>query len=279
MTRSGRKNAGFFRMRSIGRSGEPHQALEDLPAPRPVLSSLSMSSLEAIHHARLVCFDNDGTLFASHEVANPAIQRSYVAFCREHDLDLPPPSDETICALTGKPGHEFYREILPEPLKDLGPRFREVCLEEEAREVLARGRFFDGIAELLRDLREAGRRIALVTNAGEVYLGAVRTRMQYDRLLDGIYHYGKNGLLRKEEMIRSAMRDLGEERAVMVGDRASDLEGARGAGVPFVGCLFGYGSEAELDGAELLVRSVEELRSALLDRSPTVDPDQAPTAD
>ena len=63
-----------------------------------------MSSLETIRRAELVCFDNDGTLFASHEVANPAIQRSFVAFCRERGFDLPAPSDERICALTGKPG-------------------------------------------------------------------------------------------------------------------------------------------------------------------------------
>jgi phosphoglycolate phosphatase len=223
---------------------------------------------DAIRRARLVCFDNDGTLFASHEVANPAIQRSYVAFCREHGLDLREPSDEAICALTGKPGHEFYREILPPPLKDLAPRFREVCLEEEAREVLARGRFFDGIDALLADLRAAGRKLALVTNAGEVYLGAVRRRMGYDALLDGIYHYGKGGLLRKEEMIRAAQRDLGETRAVMVGDRASDLEGARGAGVPFVGCLFGYGDAVELAAADAMAESVEQLRTILLDGAP-----------
>lgn len=224
-----------------------------------------MTNLDAIRQARLICFDNDGTLFASHEVANPAIQRSYVAFCQEHGLDLPPPSDERICALTGKPGPVFFREILPEPLQELGPRFREVCLKEEAREVLARGRLYDGVAELLADLRKAGRKLALVTNAGEVYLGAVRTRVGYASTLDGIYHYGRDDLWTKAEMIRAAQRDLGEDRAVMVGDRSSDLEGARGAGVPFVACLYGYGDPAEVVGAEAVVRSVDELRGVLLD--------------
>ena len=230
-----------------------------------------MKNLEPIRQARLVCFDNDGTLFASHEVANPAIQRSYVAFCREHGLDLPPPSDEAICALTGKPGPVFFREILPEPLQDLGPRFRELCLEEEAREVLARGRLFDGIAELLTDLRRAGRKLALVTNAGEVYLDAVRRRVGYESILDGVYYYGWNDLWTKAEMIRAAQRELGESAAVMVGDRSSDLEGARGAGVPFVGCLYGYGDAAEIDGAEATARSVAELRAILMDGGDGLD--------
>jgi len=235
-----------------------------LRMPDQSQSKSAAAAREAIRQAALVCFDNDGTLFASHEVANPAIQRSYVRFCRDHGLDLPAPADARICELTGKPGHEFYREILPEPLRSLGPEFRLMCLEEEAREVLARGRFFDGIAALLADLRAAGRKLALVTNAGEVYCGAVSRRMGYDRLLDGIYHYGKDGRTRKSEMIEAARRDFGAGAAVMVGDRASDLEGARGAGVPFVGCLFGYGSAEELSGAEVLVRSVGELRAVLL---------------
>jgi phosphoglycolate phosphatase-like HAD superfamily hydrolase len=213
--------------------------------------------------ASLVCFDNDGTLFASHEVANPAIQRCFVSYCREHGMDLPPPTDEDICRLTGKPGPEFYYEVLPEPLRGESARFRELCLEEEVREVLARGRLFDGIEPMLVALRAAGRRVVLVTNAGERYLGAVHQRVGYDRLLDGVYHFGKDGHTTKGEMIRSAMRDHERPDAVMVGDRDSDLRGARDAGVPFLGCLYGYGTREELAGADLLVPHVAGMIRAL----------------
>ena len=222
--------------------------------------------MDTITDARLICFDNDGTLFASHEVANPAIQRTHRAFCRARGFELPPPTDEEICRLTGQPGHLFYREIMPEPLRDLAAEFREHCLQEEAREVLERGRFFDGVGALLADLRARGRKLALVTNAGSVYLDAVSRRLGYATTLDGIYHYGKDGLTTKAAMIASARRELGEDQAVMVGDRSSDLEGARGAGVPFVGCR--YGGADELAGADLTVGSVAELRRVLLGNSP-----------
>jgi phosphoglycolate phosphatase-like HAD superfamily hydrolase len=51
--------------------------------------------------------------------------------------------------------------------------------------------------------------------------------------------------------------------AVMVGDRASDLQGARDAGIPFVGCLYGYGSREELSTADLLVPDVPQLAISL----------------
>lgn len=212
---------------------------------------------------QLCCFDNDGTLFASHEVANPAIQRCYVRFCAGHGLRVEAPSDEAICRLTGQPGHTFYREILPEPLRDHSAGFREECLKEEVVEIGARGRLFPGIEEMLIDLRASGRRIALVTNAGPVYMEAVRRKVGYDRLLDGIYHFGRDGLNSKAAMIRAALGELGCGTALMVGDRSSDLEGAAGAGVPFVGCLYGYGEPAELDGADFLVRDVGMLRRLL----------------
>jgi phosphoglycolate phosphatase len=213
--------------------------------------------------ASLVCFDNDGTLFASHEVANPAIQRCFVSFCRERGVDLAPPTDEEICRLTGKPGPEFYHQVLPEPLQGESARFRELCLEEEVREVFERGRLFDGIEPMLLALRAAGRRVVLVTNAGERYLGAGYRRVGYDRLLDGVYHFGKNGHTTKGAMIGSAMRDHGRRDAVMVGDRDSDLRGARDAGVPFLGCLYGYGTREELAGADLLVPDVAGMAGAL----------------
>ncbi len=221
--------------------------------------------MDPIRNADLICFDNDGTLFVSDEVANPAIQRCFVLFARQHGLDLPAPSDEEICKLTGKPGPEFYSEILPQELRELAPRFRDLCLDEEVREVLARGRLYPGIEDLLRGLRAAGTRTALVSNGGERYIAAVAERAGYGGLLDGIYHFGRNGLLRKADMIRTAARELGAATAVMVGDRASDRDAAVEAGVPFIGCLYGYGTSQELGGAQVLVRNPGELARALLD--------------
>ena len=52
----------------------------------------------------------------------------------------------------------------------------------------------------------------------------------------------------------------------MIGDTRFDAAGARDAGVPFLGVLYGYGTRAEMEreGASRFVSSVEELRAALL---------------
>ena len=103
-----------------------------------------------------------------------------------------------------------------------------------------------------------------MTNAGDRYIGAVAERVGYAALLDGLYHHGKDGRASKAEMLRAAHRDLGGAGVVMVGDRHSDLEGARATGAFFIGCTYGYGEAAELEGADRLVGSVAELRSLLV---------------
>lgn len=220
--------------------------------------------------ARLVCFDNDGTLFASHEVANPAIREAFVSYCREQGLEVEAPSDETICRLTGLPGVEFFRRLLPPVLAERAADFRERCLDGEVREVLARGRLYPGARELLLELRAAGKKLALVTNGGHRYVGAVAERVGYASLLDGVYHHGLNGLSSKGEMIRLAVREcVGEvssarDEVVMVGDRHSDVEGAAEAGVSCVGCAYGYGDPAELAAADAVVPDLAALRGVLL---------------
>jgi phosphoglycolate phosphatase-like HAD superfamily hydrolase len=219
--------------------------------------------MQRVRRATLVCLDNDGTIFRSEEVANPAIQREFVRFVALHGLQLPPPDDAAILALTGTPGPVFYREILPPELRHLSEEFRALCIAQEVREVRQYGRFFEGVEELLRDLRAADRKIALVTNGGASYIGAVAERLGYADRFDGIYYFGKNGLASKADMIRAAIRDLGGE-AVMVGDRASDREAADAVGCPFIGCAFGYAGSEELAGARFVAASIDDVRYWLL---------------
>jgi phosphoglycolate phosphatase len=71
----------------------------------------------------------------------------------------------------------------------------------------------------------------------------------------------------KAETIRRALARLpAGGRAVMVGDRRFDVEGAHAHGLPCIGVLWGIGSEEELRAAsaDMLVRTPAELLDAVL---------------
>lgn len=223
---------------------------------------------EATHRLprpEIILFDNDGTLVPSHEVANPAIQEAFALFCREKGIDLVVPTDARIRDLTGQPGETFFRSLLPEEHAALAGDLRARCLDHEVAGMLARASFYDGLGEMLRELKRSGSRLAIVTNGGERYIGAVARRLCYDLLFDRVYFHGMEGLDDKGAMARRAVADLGGGRGVLVGDRRSDLVAARSAGLAFVGCLYGYGGPEELRGADILADSPQELARLLMD--------------
>lgn len=50
---------------------------------------------------------------------------------------------------------------------------------------------------------------------------------------------------------------------VVIGDRIKDLECAQAVGASFVGCLYGYGREGELAGAQKLITDIAQLPGVL----------------
>jgi phosphoglycolate phosphatase len=213
---------------------------------------------------RIIVFDNDGTLVPSHEVANPAIQTAFALFAKEKGLSAPVPTDERIRELTGQPGEVFYRALLPEEEQAWATELRSFCLDHEVEEMLRKARFYDGLGETLATLHARDVLLVLATHGGERYIGAVAQRLNYNSLFARIYHHGFDGLWTKGEMARRALRELGGGPALFVGDRRADLEAARETGIPFVGCLYGYGGMDEIEGADSLVRTSIELSDYLL---------------
>jgi phosphoglycolate phosphatase len=214
---------------------------------------------------RIIIFDNDGTLVPSHEVANPAIQTAFALFCKEKGIETPVPTDERIRELTGQPGDVFYRALLPREHQGWAAELRSYCLDHEVEGMLRHARFYDGLGEMLATLHARGVRLVLASHGGERYIGAIAERLRYETLFDRIYHHGREGLVTKGAMARQAMSELGNGSGLLVGDRRADLDAAREVGIPFAGCLYGYGSAEEMEGADLLLGSPTDLADLLLE--------------
>ena len=127
---------------------------------------------------------------------------------------------------------------------------------------------FDGIPELLDRLRAAGKRLAVATSKND----ALAQRMVRDQGIadkfDAIVGKVRDGLGAKRIVISDALAALGAapDRAVMVGDRFYDVEGALEVGMPCVGVMFGTATREELEGAgaAAVVGSCDELAQVLL---------------
>lgn len=108
-----------------------------------------------------------------------------------------------------------------------------------------------GTKELLRDLRSAGKVLAVATSKPECFAVPILEHFGVDRYFDFIggaelEHGGRNN---KDAVIEYVLERLGvcdRSEAVIVGDRMHDIDGAKKTGIRSVGVLSGYGSKEEL---------------------------------
>jgi len=129
---------------------------------------------------------------------------------------------------------------------------------------------FDGVPEMLKNLKKDGKKIVLATSKPTVFANKILKHFNLYDYFDLTVGSNLDGsLTNKAEVITVALERLGnfkKDRAVMVGDRSHDVIGGIKNGLFTVGVTFGYGSEEELKaaGASHIVNSVKELMEFLI---------------
>ncbi len=217
--------------------------------------------------ADVIFFDNDGTIFNSESGVLVAVQEGFREFAERHHLaDLQPPTITRIKQLTGSPNREFFPAILPPELAHLAPELRDTCLKHETRAIHEHGELYDGAVETLRELRLRGKKLVLITHAGEEYLSATAERFGYEQLFDRLYHAGLHGLADKSEMMVHALDALSLNGAALtaVGDKRADMEAGRANGATTVFAAYGFGEPDDRELADFVINSPADLLNLIL---------------
>lgn len=109
---------------------------------------------------------------------------------------------------------------------------------------------FPGIREQLLKLRADGYYLALASCKPEYQCVPICGHFHLTELLDGIYGASKdNSRLDKDQVIRYCFDKIGfdasaGDKAVMIGDRYTDIDGAHACGLDTIGCRWGYARPA-----------------------------------
>lgn len=212
----------------------------------------------AAHSARkVVLLDLDGTLTQSDEGIQTCVKRAYDIMGyprptqRQLDTFIGPPIQESM-ARYGVPenmldrGIELYREgyntpLFPDPLHP-GQKVPGMYLNK----------VYDGIDGALDKLRSAGYFLAVATCKPEPQAKSIIEYFGLAGKLDGTWGASlDNSRLHKDQVIRHCFDSIGfdaaaGDRAVMVGDRWTDADGAHAMGLDCIGCEWGYAEPGEL---------------------------------
>ena len=205
-----------------------------------------------------ILFDLDGTLTESALGVRLSIEHTMSALglscpdLSDYTLYIGPPLEDTFRGMCGVPGElvqtamQTYRDYYGVA----GISFNGV---------------YDGVFELLDSLRELGCKLAVCTSKNEPVAVRVCDTYGLTERIDAVCGSTADGSLKaKADLIPSAMRALGctvKSRAVMIGDTHFDADGARLAGVDFIGVTYGYGTRESMvsSGAEIFASSPAEI--------------------
>lgn len=227
------------------------------------------------HPSRVVLLDLDGTLTKSDSGILAAAVRTYKL------LGRPVPTNEELSTFVGPPLIEsftnhgladeadkavaLYREAYTQPTFDdpqnPGQKVPGMFLNE----------VYPGIVESMDELRRRGYVLALATCKPEPQAQRICDRFGLSKHLD--YLFGAsldNTRIHKAQVIRygfDAIHFDEEEgdRAVMVGDRWTDVDGGHFAGVKSIGCRWGFSAPGELEkhGADMIIDTTDQLPDAV----------------
>lgn len=206
---------------------------------------------------KTVLFDLDGTL------TDPGlgITNSVAYALKKYGIEVE--EREKLYSFIGPPLNDSFKKCYgfsDEKAMEAIMYYREYFSEKGIFE----NEVYDGIKELLRRVKESGRKIVLATSKPEEFALRILEHFELTEFFDVVAGASMDEKRNKKgDVIKYALEKgcLTPEDAVMIGDREHDVLGAQENGIDTIGVLYGYGSRDELEkaGAMYIAETVNDI--------------------
>ena len=208
-----------------------------------------------------ILFDLDGTIVRSDLGITKGVQKSLEHFGIYEELDdlkkfVGPPMVESYTNFYG-----FSLEQYKEALDVFHDYYRTVGIFE--------CELYDGIEEMLDSLSKEYK-LYVATSKPEREAKRVIEHFGLDKYFtfvggsDGDFNTKRATKTAVIEYVLETNKIMDRGFAIMVGDKSHDIVGAGNAGLKSIGVLYGYGDLEEFEGANYIVKNVEDLRDMFL---------------
>ena len=221
--------------------------------------------VSAVSIPNTVIFDLDGTLVDTAPDLAAALRVVIAA------RGLKGPSDEEVRVMIGGGAALMVRRAFevaqPETEDHVIDAAHADFLEEYRANLAVRSKPFPGVIEALEWLAARGSRLGVCTNKYEDFSTALLRQLKIDHYFGSVLG-GDSLPVRKPDggHILGVVRALGSTPgdAIMIGDSATDVDGARNAGIPVIVVTHGYTPvpAGEL-GADAVIDTCAELPDVL----------------
>ena len=208
-----------------------------------------------------ILFDLDGTIVKSDLGITKGVQKSLEHFGINEKLEdlkkfVGPPMVESYTNFYG-----FSLKQYEEALDVFHDYYRTVGIFE--------CELYDGIEEMLDSLSREYK-LYVATSKPEREARRVIEHFGLDKYFtfvggsDGDFNTKRATKTAVIEYVLETNKIMDRGFAIMVGDKSHDIVGAGNAGLKSIGVLYGYGDLEEFEGANYIVKNVEDLRDMFL---------------
>ena len=196
---------------------------------------------------KYILIDLDGTLTNPKEGITRCVQHALRHFGIERECD-------ELTEFIGPPLKEQFMKYASLSEEE-GEKAVEVYRERFAPIGLFENELYDGVIQMLADLKKQGKILAMATSKPTFFAQQISDKFgisPYLSCLTGSELDGRN--TDKAAVIKIVMDKLGAtaDETIMVGDRMHDCEGARKCGIECIGVSYGFAAEDELEGCGVL---------------------------
>jgi phosphoglycolate phosphatase len=183
---------------------------------------------------KTIIFDLDGTLFKTETIFVEAINNLCIARGVESW------ERDKLIELIGKPMTDICRIIFGDKITDEEVEIiRNEVRSIEGKLLVESGMLYDGVVEILDNLKEDGYTLCICTNGSENYVNRILNNFRLENKFSIIKSRVEG--LTKAQQIKQILDENGCCSAVVVGDRFTDFEAANDTGCLSIGVSYGYG--------------------------------------
>ena len=206
-----------------------------------------------------ILFDLDGTLTDPGEGITNSVAYALKKF------GIEPPEREDLYPFIGPPLKDSFARFygMSDAESDLAVKYYR---EYYAEKGMLENALYNGIPQLLEELRRRGKHVILATSKPDVYAEKILIHFGLIKHFDFVAGALLDGSrVNKDDVIAHALKSCSlfskTDRILMVGDRKHDVLGAAAHGIDTLGVTFGYGSKDELvnSGAKYIAGTPEEI--------------------
>lgn len=208
-----------------------------------------------------VLLDFDGTIADTGEGIFSSVRYAIEA------MGFDPLPEEIIHTFIGPPIFSSFKRELNLSDEDSAKaveKYRQRYVEDGIYKL----QIYDGLEKLMLDMKKSGIKLAIASSKPENFILKILEFLKMDNLFDYISAPESDKAPEsKTALVERAVSRLGIEksRAVMIGDRYFDIDGAKGAEIDSIGVTFGFGSKNELQnaGATYIAECADDIRKII----------------